>query len=452
MSGLTINANVYGIKTVIIQQLNIISFNIEFDSSNVNTVYASGYFSFSIQLPSNVHMTYNVLSTNIDYKICLSGSSNMGQVTLNNIPVQHNQTTNQLFVSFNRTQLIVLNNAAFQDFAANLIQMNNISVTITGSATALIKIQIGNITLSDIPINDTVSLFGYNQFANGLLNIDEIDITGASSSNTLSLTAQVRLNNPSVINILYAGRLTLNLWQFTNGSSLGSVVINPFYLEPQVSSTNFNASGTFLRTTMNSAVVQQFISSMVSGQDNYIQLLGLLSDNSIGTSIPLLSTAIANLKISTKVPGLVRDRVLLQKILIKQLTLAQITGITLGLIRTLTARIQLKNPFSTLITVTSINVRADYSAVVNSLLQVGTVTDNTNIPIGAHQQQTTSDLTVNLTGSLSTLISLLTPLLAGSIGLSVSGFVNITIDGQYALIKLPVTFLNVSTTQDPMIG
>jgi LEA14-like dessication related protein len=448
ISGLSMKANLDGIETQLIRRVEVLNFGIEFDPVNVNKVYVTGRLLVVFELPSNVHMTFKALTTSINYTMRFNNGPNMGQMILYDLVVEHNQITNELLMSFDKQEFIVLNETSFQEFAANLVLTNSVSVMIGGLATALAEVRIGNITLIDISVNDTLHLVGYDQFDNGLLNIDEIDLTEALSSTHLALYVKTKIDNPSVVNILNGGRLSLDLCELSSGISLGSVIIDPFYLEPQGNSTQLNAGGIFMITEDNSAVAQQFISRMVCGLDNDVELRGKLSDNSIGTSVPLLSMAIAGLRIRTRVPGLHGERTLVREVLLKKLSALQIAGIPFGVVKTLSSRIRLKNPFSTPLTVTGMDMRADFGAVINDDVQVGTVTDNSSIIIGAYEEILTPSIDVKITAKLTTMISLLTPLLAGTIRLSLSGFINVTIDNQLIFTQLPLTLLNVSSTQD----
>ncbi|CAF4140825.1 unnamed protein product, partial [Rotaria sordida] len=450
-SGITMKANLEGIKTNIIRQVDVLNFGIEFDSIDENKVYATGRLSVLFELPSNVHMTFKALTTSINFTMHFNDGPSMSQMILHDLPVEHNQITNELLMSFNKQELIVLNDASFEEFAANLVLTSSVSVTIEGLAAALTNILIGNITLSDIPVHDTLHLVGYNQFNNELLNIDNIDLTGALSSHELALRVKTKIINPSVVNIINGGRLSLDLCEVSSGISLGSVIIDPFYLEPQGSNTILNAEGTFRITDENSAVAQQFVSRMISGIDNNVELRGRLPNNSVGTSIPLLSMAIADLRIHTRVPGLYGERALVREILLKKLSAVQMAGIPLGLVKTLSSRIRLKNPFGTVLTITGMNIRAYFGAAIDESQQVGTVTDNSRITIGAYEEIVTHNIDVKITAKLSTMVSLLPPLLAGTSRLSLSGFINVIIGNQLTLNQLPLTLLNVASIQDGSI-
>jgi hypothetical protein len=139
-----------------------------------------------------------------------------------------------------------------------------------------------------------------------------------------------------------------------NGISLGLVNIEPFYLQPQGNATVIDAEGIFNLTEQNTVIAHEFISNMVSGIDNQVELRGTLADNTTGTSIPLLSLAIGGLRIHTRVPGLSGDRTLVREIILKKLTAAEIIGIPLGIVKRLLTRIRLINPFSTPIVIQSI--------------------------------------------------------------------------------------------------
>jgi hypothetical protein len=448
ISGLSMKANLDGIETQLIRRVEVLDFGIEFDPTNVNKVYVTGRLSVLFELPSNVQMTFKALTTSIDYTMRFNNGPNMGQMILHDLPVEHNQTTNELLMSFNRQELIVLNEAAFQQFAANLVLTNSVSVTIEGLAAAVAEVRIGDITLTDIPVRDTLHLVGYDRFDNGLLSIDEVDITGALSSNELALGVKTKITNPSVVNILHGGRLSLDLCELQSGISLGLVIIDPFYLRPQGNNTILNAGGSFKITQQNSAIAQQFISRMISGSDNNVELRGTLPDNSVGTSVPLLSAAIAGLRIRTGVPGLYGERTLVREVRLKKLSVLQIAGIPTGIVKTLSSRILLKNPFSAPLAVIGMNIRADYGPVINEDKQVGIVADNSRINIGAYAEVLTPYIDVRITAKITTMVSLLTPLLAGAIPLSLTGFINVTIGDKLTLTQLPLTLLNIVSTQD----
>ncbi|CAF1121316.1 unnamed protein product [Rotaria sp. Silwood1] len=448
ISGLSMKANLDGIETELIRQVNVLNFGIEFDSVHVNKVYITGQLSVLFELPSNVHMTFRALRTSINFTIRLNDELCIGQMILRDLPVEHNQTTNELFMSFNKQELIVLNDTLFKEFAANLVLTTNVSIVIQGLAAALAEVRIGNITLSDIPINDTLHLVGYNQFDNGLLNIDNIDIIGAISSRALALQIRTQIINPSVVNILNGGLLSLDLCDIISGKSLGLVNIDPFYLQPQGNITILDAEGIFNITEQNAAIAQEFISHMISGIDNQVELRGRLEDNSTGTSIPLLSLAIAGLRIHTRVPGLSGEKTLVPEIILKKLTAAEIFGIPLGLVKTLLTRIRLVNPFSTPLVILNMYIRADFGPIVDEDLQVGIVNYNTPLTIDSHQELITPYLTVQLSGKLSTMVALLGPLLAGSAYLSLSGNIDVSIGGDFILTELPLTVLNVTTDQE----
>ena len=449
ISGLSMKANLSGINTTLIRQVNVLDFGIEFDPDNTSAVYASGRLSVLFELPSNVNMTFKALATSIDFDMRAGDGPAMGRMKLFDLPVQHNQTTNELVMSFEKQALIVLNTNAFEEFAANLVLTNNVSIAIEGVASAVAQIRIGNITLISIPINDSVALAGYNKFDNGLLRIDNIDLAGSLSSQALALRVKTEIDNPSVVNIINAGRLTLDLCDTLHGKSIGLVNIDPFSLDPTGNTTILTAEGTFNMTENNTDIGRDFISNMVSGKDNHVELRGLLEDNSTGTSIPLLSLAISGLRINTTVPGLSGDKALLRELLVKRLTAAEIAGITVGLVKTLQARIRLVNPFNTSLTIHSIDVKVDYGPKIDDSLQVGLVHDRTPVHVGPQEDLTTPYLNVTIDAKLTTLATLIVPLLDGHAHLSLYGFISFTIGDDFFLEQLPVTMLNIPAKQEP---
>jgi hypothetical protein len=448
ISGLSIQADLDGIHAKLINQVNVLNFGIEFDRNDVNKVYVSGRLTVLFQLPSNINMTFKVLTSSIDFIMRFNDGPALGRIILHDLPVQHNQTTNELLMSFVKQELIVLNATAFEEFAANLVLTTNVTVGIEGLASALALIRIGNITLTNIPVNDTLHLVGYNQFDNGLLNINNTDIAGSISPDALALQVKTEITNPSVVNMIYGGQLLLDLCDMSNGTSLGTVNIDPFFLEPQGNTTIINAEGIFNITDQNIAVAKTFMSNMVSGIDNQVELRGTLDDNSTGTSIPLLSLAIAGLRIHTKVPGLTGEKILVRELLVKKLTAAEIAGITIGLVKHLQARIRVRNPFSTGMSIRGMNAKVDYGAKIDHDLQLGFVNDHTRMDIGPHQELISPYVTVTIAAKLSTLIKMIGPLLSGDAHLSLYGTIDVTIGDDFSLDEIPVTILNIPTQEE----
>jgi hypothetical protein len=413
----------------------------------VNKVYVTGQFQVAFQLPSNIQMTFKALTTTVSLIVRSVEGANIGQMNLYDMPVEHNQTTNEILMTFEKQELHVLNDTAFEEFAANLLQKSNVSVVIEGLTTAVAQTRIGNLTLADIPMQDTIYLTGFDQFDHGRLQIGKIDIVGARSATQLVLRVNTIITNPSVVNIIEAGRFTLDLCDLSNTVSVGSVIIDPFHLEPYENKTVIDAEGILQITSENNATVRQFVSRMVSGIDSQVELRGTSADNSTGTSVPLLALAVAGLGIHATVPGLSGDQALIREIILKKLTAAQIAGIPLGLVKTLLTRIRIVNPFSTAMVIHKLDIRADFSAIVDVDKQVGVVNDSTPLVIGPHQDLITSYYTVHLTAKLGTMVSLLVPLFAGNAHLSLSGTFDVTIGDQFTLTRLPFSILNITTVQ-----
>ena len=448
ISGLSMRSHLDGIETHLIRRIEVLNFGIDFDPIVVNKVYVTGTFQVGFGLPSNILMTFKVLTTTISLVVRFVDGAHIGQMNLHDMPVEHNQTTNEILMTFDKQELHVLNDAAFEQFAANLLQKSNVSVMIEGLTTAVVQTRIGNLTLSDIPMQDTIYLTGFDQFDNGHLHIGQIDLVGARSLTQLVLRVKTIITNPSVVNIIEAGRFTLDLCDHSNSTSLGSVNIDPFHLDPKENETIIDAQGLLTITRENNATARQFVSRMVSGIDSEVELRGTSVDNSTGTSVPLLALAVAGLNIHATVPGLTGDQTLIREIILKKLTAAQIAGIPLGLVKTLLTRIRIVNPFSTSMVIHKLDIRADFSSVVDADKQVGVVNDSTPLVIGPHQDLITSYYTVHLTAKLGTMVSLLVPLFAGNAHLSLVGTFDVTIGDQFALTQLPFSILNISTIQD----
>ena len=449
ISGLSMKADLDGIKANLIRQVSVLDFGIEFDRDDVNRVFVTGRLSVFFQLPSNINMTFKALTTSIDFVMRFNNGPAFGHMILNDLPVQHNQTTNEILASFEKQELFVLDTSAFEEFTVNLLLTPSATVSIEGLVSAVTLLRIGNITLTDIPLNHTIVLPGFNQFEGGLLRINDTDIMGSISSHALALRVKTEITNPSVVNIIYGGRLQLDLCDVTQGLSIGLVNIDPFLLEPKENITKIEAEGIFNLTDSNVAVAKTFISNMVSGIDNQVELRGTLDDNSTGTNIPLLSLAVAGLRAHTVVPGLTGEKLLVRELLVKRLTVAEIAGITIGLVKHLSVRIRVFNPFSSAMSINGVNVKADYGPKIDDSLQVGLVNDHTVINIAAHQEFISPYITVTIAAKLPTLVTMIGPLLSGHAHLSLTGTIDVTIGDDFVLNEVPMTILNITTQQEP---
>ena len=449
ISGLSMKADLEGIKANLIREVNVLKFGIEFDHDNVSRVFVTGRLSVYFQLPSNINMTFKALATSIDFVMRFNNGPAFGGMVLKDLPVQHNQTTNEIIASFERQELHVLDASAFEEFTANLLLTPNATVSIEGSVSAVTQLRIGNVTLNNIPLNHSIVLPGFNQFEGGLLRINDTDIIGSISPNALALKVKTEIFNPSIVYIIYGGRLQLDLCDVTHGISIGSVNIDPFFLAPKENTTEIEAEGIFNLTDTNIAIAKGFISNMVSGIDNKVELRGTLEDNSTGTNIPLLSLAVAGLRSHTTVPGLTGEKILVRELILKKLTAAEIAGITIGLVKHLSVRIRVFNPFSAPMSIHGVQMKADYGGKLDDSLQVGIVNDHTILNISAHQEFTSPYINVTIAAKLTTLATLIGPLLTGHAHLSLNGTIDVTIGDDFVLNEVPITVLNVTTKQEP---
>jgi hypothetical protein len=447
ISGLTMKANLDGIQAKLIRQIGVLNFGIEFDPDDVNKVYVTGQISVLFQLPSNIHMIFKALTTSVDLIMRFNDGTAMGKIILHDLPVQHNQTTNEVIMNFQKQEFIVLDNTAFEEFAARLVLTTSVSVVVDGLASALTQIRIGNITLSNIPAHDTLQLVGYNQF-DGLLSVENIDIIGVISPQAVALQVKTKIINPSVVNLINGGQLLLDLCDIGTCTSVGLVNIDPFCLQPKGNDTIVNAEGILNMTEKNIVIVRELISNMISGIDSQVELRGTLEDNSTGTTIPLLSLAIAGLRIHTILPGFSGDKALVRELMVKKLTAAEIAGITIGLVKVLLVRIRIVNPFNASIIIQDLNIRADNGAKIDEGSQLGVVNDNRPLNISAHQEFVSHYINVTLTAKLTTLVALIGPLLSGDAHLSLSGSITVTIGDDFVLNRLPVTVLNIKADQE----
>lgn len=445
---LEMKADLDGINATLIKKVDLLDFEIDFNSLNESTLFVSGRLLVLFELPSNIRMNFTVLETTIDSRLRSQNQSIIGQMKFDHLFVEHDQSTNEILVEFKRTELLVLDRQAFQDFAADLLLRPNVSISIDGKTIARARTPIGDIDLADIPVRDQLDLIGYNRFGGGNLKINQIDIKRSLSSDELELQVLTEIRISSVVHIFYGGLLTLSLYETTNQINLGQVIIDPFYIDQQNKTTILSANGFFRINDNNRMVATQFISNMISGLNNNIQLRGQLDDGSIGTTVHLLSTAVKQLRIDTQLPGLTDERSLVQAVRIKKLSAAQVTGLPFGLVKVLPTRIRLFNPFTTSVSINNIQIRADFSATVSPNLQVGLVNDTQTIVIPPNQQILTPYFNVSVTASLPTMIALAGPLLSGAFGLTLSGFLDVTIDDNVRLTRVPVTFLNVTSSQE----
>lgn len=405
------------------------------------------------KLPSNIHMTVNVLRTALSFSISIfvagSGWISMGTVSstgLLNVSTTSGSTSQQFNLAVNMTGVPInispTQLTGFTAFSSKLLSTTAATFLLDGLATTTTaSTNLGQVSLSGIPAQNNITLVGYNGFHDTagltLMSITNLNMLSATPS-TITISTALSISNPSQVYIKGAGALTMDLY-FEN-TKMGTVIVNQFDLGLGMS--YFTTSG-IVTVSPTNAMGILFLSNYVNmATSNIVLTGGLNGGTSSGTNIAVLQPAIQTFNTTTQVPGLTSP-------LVTEFLLNVGAAIT-SFATSCPTKVVIYNPFSVdlILNGGSLSVNIPYN---NAQLQIGTWSaSNLNILIAPNASTTTTPLNVALTtfsGGIVAFIGVLTTALSAlgsGARISSAGQMNVTIGGVggYTVV-LDVSFSNV---------
>ncbi|KAG5653629.1 hypothetical protein H0H81_011855 [Sphagnurus paluster] len=225
----------------------------------------------------------------------------IAQLTLPKVPAVGGVSTGNvadLVISFKDQPLQALNPTAFAQMFAGVTLLDELDLTLKGSADVTAVTAIGNVALTGIAFNVPSSLKGINSFGHTAA-LSEVSVTGsggAGGSEYIVAPLKTVLQNPSNISLDTVGISLPVLWQ---GTKVGRVVIDTFHLVPgeNPSATEFHYQPDNANDTTAQAFLSQFILT-----DSTLDLA--IRGDLQSSPFPSLAPGLAQLQIGTSLSGL----------------------------------------------------------------------------------------------------------------------------------------------------
>ena len=389
-----------GIK--LLKKVHILNFGVGLVADE--SAYASSQINVDFAMPDNCQFPLTVEKTSMTFTIDVPdapGSQNyipIASMTLTDLPVVHRPSSDptryydSLHMQFDKMPLHIIDKQRFAAFSSSLMLTPRADFRLVGQAQPTASTQMGKLSLTGIPVLDSISLTGFNSFMSSdgrntpLIKVTGLDIMSATP-HMMQVSTQVVMYNPSPqVYILAAGDLTLDIYM--GGVALVRVMLNNFSLK--LGQTQATGYGVYIPPTGASAPQGvQFMSNVVNGKDTYVQMTGRLhnSDGSVqaGTTIPALVPAMLAFSPMTIIPGLTGSKAI---VVSADLIIPLINIPKIALVQKIPARMRMHNPFSTDLYILSTDVNMYRNSDLTGFIgnwhdEYTTVTDYIHVP--AHQ-------------------------------------------------------------------
>jgi hypothetical protein len=276
-------------------------------------VILMGTFTAILNLPTQVNpsVILDVLTVVMQFDIIdIESQKAIGKVSLNSL-VDYNWEMQMITLSFEQTQLLVLNEQKLEDLLSDLLTTEGKRVWMSGWASPHVSTNMGILKLTEIPFSSNTIMYGFNSFKDlytgkPLMQIENLDIVSGVEGQ-LNLLINASVSNPSNI-APSMGKIVLQLWSDFSwlGYYIGHVTIDDFSLNANQwrnATTLFeNLPAVFIWPENNKkaeAAARRFLSNYVSGSEQFCEIRG----DSSSSSISILQPALANFVTASAVPG-----------------------------------------------------------------------------------------------------------------------------------------------------
>jgi hypothetical protein len=303
-------------------------------SANVPQVNANfkSPFGFPLDVQS-VQSLFNFLDDNGVPFATLSGDY---------APATANQQTGTLQTSMNSATLSALpgQENAFAQFFKKITLSSSVTVPVQGTVNSKAKTAAGVVTISNVPVTDSISLAGLNGL--NQVQINSVKVTGGDSQGIIQQISLV-MNNPSSITMNLKSDVRL-LLQF-NGVVIGYTTLPNLVISPGANNIQsvavLNPSG-----DQALAAAKTVLNGFMSGQTTPLTITG----SSQSVKYASLGPAFSAITISVNLPG--QTTPLINNIRITSINAASMTANVI---------LALNNPLDTTYTLTSLNSKVDYN-------------------------------------------------------------------------------------------
>ncbi|KAG6857277.1 hypothetical protein H0H87_007110 [Tephrocybe sp. NHM501043] len=203
-----------------------------------------------------------------------------------------------LVISFEDVPLKALNPTAFAQMFAAVTLLDDLELTLKGTADVTAKTSSGNVPISGIPFNVPSSLKGINSFGHSaiLTNVSVTGSGGEGGSEYIISPLTTTLQNPSNVTIKSVANSLPVLYK---GTKIGRSVIDPFNLNP--GENTFATEFHYMPDNTNDTTAQEFLGQFMQSGD---QLPLMIHGDSASSPIASLSPGLAQLQLATSLTGL----------------------------------------------------------------------------------------------------------------------------------------------------
>ncbi|KAE8246427.1 hypothetical protein A4X13_0g5797 [Tilletia indica] len=318
---LTLNVVLRGQIYTIISAITISDLEvfINGDDSDSYTVPSSSDKTLAIfSNPFKFNLTPTQVTPNIiiNYQGVDTASLNLGAVKVTNGATSSGPDDNAAIdLSWTKKNLVSRNNPSFGAFFAQLTDEKSGTFGLKGSTDVVARTVVGDVTITDIPINVNSTLDGINSF-NGNATSDNVVVKGATSD-AINIALDVTLQNPSNLTV---HTLDVELPVFYRGLSgnepstqVGRAIIPKLDLAPgsNTVATQFRYSpvgNNADNNTVAQELIQAYIQPANDGDSGNItaklEIRGVPNASPVLTPYESLQPAIEGLSLDTSIQGI----------------------------------------------------------------------------------------------------------------------------------------------------
>jgi hypothetical protein len=355
----------------VFSEVQMQSFSMNFTTGEGNPPLMAGIVSGNIHLPFSIPVDIPAINMSLVFNdpVSLQPMASIALVAdhvkytpVPAIPSIHNSPiVGELVLYLDYSPLNVINVDLFAAFMKDALLQPYATMLLTGGASPIVSLVIGNLSISNMPVYQFVTSPGMSGLSNPPVEIISVDVTSTTPEN-VTLVAVLNITNPSVVSGSY-GPIALALEYI--GIVLQVVHMDNLVMVP--GENIITTSGTFGMPDPNTepikyAAARGFLSRYLSGIDSSIRMLGV-ADSS---PFPLLLPAFSALNATGVFPGVTRH-------LLRNGTLYMDVDLSKGLPTAANGTLTTENPLSTDLQIMTANL-----TVWDCASQYNTTCNNSN--------------------------------------------------------------------------
>ncbi|KAJ1560165.1 hypothetical protein HK405_008000 [Cladochytrium tenue] len=342
LDGLALNVSLSANGTnKVVSNIQIPSLSVKFDPTDTtgSKVSTSATVNAGFKSPFDFPLSVKQVAQTLSFVDQASGTP-FATLTVPYSDATSDQAAGNLTTSFTGGTLAMVTgqDTLYQNFFKTLTLGASASVGITGSVNAITSTAVGDVTVSNLSVTDTVSLTGFQGLSG--VTIGSVTVQGGTAAAGIQLSIGTTIQNPSSITIDFGADVTLDLQM--NGLTLGSVTLPTLALAP---GSNTVAATALFNPQGDAAVAQgrTLLSAFLGKASSAVSVVG----TSASVVYTALQPAFAGVSVATTLPGQTADLIASTTLAVSVLSV--LTGQLSG-----SATMKLNNPFAASLSITHI--------------------------------------------------------------------------------------------------